>query len=80
MKVKTSITLSEDVLAELDDFAGAGSRSAVIERIIRGFLRRRALASEQARDRALLDEHADALNAEALDVLDYQGSWFDEPD
>lgn len=77
MKVKTSITLSEDVLAELDRLAGPGARSALIERVLRGYLRRRALEDEQARDLALLDAAADALNDEARDVLDIQNAWLD---
>ena len=72
MKVKTSITLSEEVLAQLDCVEGSESRSALIERILRAFFRRRALDDEQARDRALLDRNADLFNSEALDVLEYQ--------
>ena len=77
MKVKTSITLSEDVLEQLDDVAGSESRSALIERILRAFLQRRALDAVQARDRALLDRNADVFNAEALDSLEYQSPWLD---
>lgn len=80
MKVKISITLSEDVLAELDCVAGSESRSALIERILRAYLHRRALGEEQSRDRALLDREADALNAEALDVLEYQAACLDVDD
>ena len=75
--MKTSITLSEDVLEQLDDVAGSESRSALIERILRAFLQRRALDAVQARDRALLDRNADVFNAEALDSLEYQSPWLD---
>ena len=78
MKVKTSITLSEDVLAELDRLAGPGSRSSIIEGILRAFLRRKAHDEAHARDRELLDEYAEVFNAEAIDVLDYQAAL--EPD
>lgn len=77
MKVKTSITLSEDVLEQLDSVPGSESRSALIERILRAFLRRRALDAEQTRDRALLDRDVDVFNSEALDVLEYQVAWSD---
>ena len=80
MKVKTSITLSEDVLEQLDGLEGSESRSALIERILRAFLRRRALDEVQARDRALLDRDADVFNAEALDVLEFQSTWLDVDD
>ena len=74
MKVKTSITLSEDLLGEVDRAAGSESRSTFIEGVLRGFLRRRALDEEQDRDREILDRVAEALNEEALDVLRYQTS------
>ena len=77
MKVKTSITLSAEVLEQLDCVEGSESRSALIERILRAFLHRRALDEVQARDRALLDRDADVFNAEALDVLEFQTTWLD---
>jgi len=77
MKVKISITLSEDVLEQLDGVVGGESRSALIERILRAFLHRRALDAVQARDRALLDREADVFNTEAHDVLEYQAPWLD---
>ncbi len=80
MKVKTSITLSEDLLDEVDRAAGSESRSTFIEGVLRGFLRRRALSQEQARDREILDCVADALNEEALDVLEYQTTWLEGVD
>ena len=80
MKVKTSITLSEDLLEELDRVAGPESRSSLIERIVRSHLVRLAREQRDARDRRLLDEHAEALNREALDVLKYQASGLDPDD
>lgn len=73
MKEKTSITLSSDVLAKLDSLAGPdGSRSAVIESIVRQYLRERSRREVQARDLERLNKGADRLNAEAADVLGYQ--------
>ena len=73
MKEKTSITLSSDVLAKLDSLAGQnGSRSAVIESIVRQYLRERTRSEVQARDLERLNKAADRLNAEAVDVLGYQ--------
>ncbi len=81
MKVKTSITLSDDVLAAVDKLAGsARSRSAVIERALRGYLRRRDRAAERARELARLNRAAERLNAEAADVLAYQAPWPGDPD
>ncbi len=77
MKVKTSVTLSEDLVEALDRAVGTGSRSALIEKVLRSYLREQALEIEQQRDRALIDEGADELNAEAFAVLDIQNAWLD---
>jgi metal-responsive CopG/Arc/MetJ family transcriptional regulator len=73
MKEKTSITLSGDLLAAIDRIAGSKqSRSAFIERVLRGFLRERARAAVQARDLERINAAAQRLNAEASDVMEYQ--------
>lgn len=76
MKSKTSITLSEDLLAEIDRLAGPNrTRSAFIERALRAFLRQRQREQAEARDLVALNRHAAQLNEEASDVLAYQTSW-----
>ena len=73
MKVKTSITLSREVLKAVDRVAGrGGSRSRVIEQAIREFVKRRSREARDARDRELLDAHAAELDREMADVLDFQ--------
>ena len=73
MKEKTSITLSRDVLVQIDRVAGPKySRSACIERILRQYLRERARAAVHLRDLQRINAAADRLNAEAFDVLAYQ--------
>ena len=75
MKMKTSVTLSGDILEEIDRLAGpSGSRSAVIEAVLRRFVRSRKRAQRSAHDIAALNRVSDRLNAEAADVLSYQ-SW-----
>jgi metal-responsive CopG/Arc/MetJ family transcriptional regulator len=75
MKAKTSLTLSEDVLAEIDRLAGSRiSRSSYIESILRRYLQERERAKRDARDLEILNRNADALNAEAEEVLEDQGS------
>ena len=73
MKVKTSVTLSEDLLAQLDKLLdGGGSRSAVLEQALREFLANRKRRKRNARDLRLLNSRSEQLNREALDVLEYQ--------
>ena len=72
-RVKTSVTLPQDLLELLDRAAkGQASRSRLIEEALRELLERRARADRDARDLAILDRSAEALNAEAADVLAYQ--------
>ena len=73
MKEKTSITLSKDLLAKVDQAAGSKqSRSAFIESVLRKYLRDRQRAKLHVRDLDLLNQAADRLNLEAEDVLEYQ--------
>jgi metal-responsive CopG/Arc/MetJ family transcriptional regulator len=73
MKEKTSITLSSDILARVDQVAGSKfSRSAFIEHVLRNYFRERSKRRIHARDLERINAAADRLNSEAADVLDYQ--------
>ncbi|MGH7570214.1 MAG: ribbon-helix-helix protein, CopG family [Gemmatimonadota bacterium] len=78
MKEKTSITLSREVLAEIDRLAGDESRSGFIERVLRGYLGQRARDATNSRDLKRLNQAADRLNAEVAEVLEYQAPWPEE--
>ncbi len=74
MRVKTSVTIDEDLLKAIDKAATAGrSRSRIIEDATRQYLARRARAVRENRDLQILNAAADALNEEMDDVLAYQG-------
>lgn len=73
MKVKTSITLSEKLLKEVDRYLGkAGNRSAFFEEAIQDYLVQKAHQMREAKDLEILNQKTDALNREAKDVLSYQ--------
>jgi len=73
MKEKTSITLSTEVLADLDRLGGKRrSRSALIESILRYYLKQKERSRLHARELERLNEAAESLNEEAADVLEYQ--------
>jgi metal-responsive CopG/Arc/MetJ family transcriptional regulator len=75
MKVKTSITLSKDVLGAIDRYQSEySSRSEFLEAAARSFLIRLARKKAEQRDLEIINRHADELNAEAEDVLTYQVS------
>jgi Arc/MetJ-type ribon-helix-helix transcriptional regulator len=73
MKVKTSITLSRDILDAIDARAGRGrSRSEFIEAALRVFLDQARRGERDAKDLDILNRRAKRLNREATDVLGYQ--------
>ena len=73
MKVKTSITLSEELLGAIDKHSKEfKSRSEFLEEAARGFLARLARTKAEKRDLEIINRHANELNAEAEDVLSYQ--------
>lgn len=73
MKVKTSITLDEDVVAAIRRATGKGeSRSQAIQRLLRQSLAEQERRRIARRDLGIINAHADALKAAAYDVLSYQ--------
>jgi len=73
MKIKTSITLSEDVLQGIDALSGSRTnRSEFIEHAVRDYLDRQAQRKRDMDDFAILNRKASRLNKEADDVLTYQ--------
>jgi tetratricopeptide (TPR) repeat protein len=78
MKVKTSITLSAELIRQIDALASQyGTRSALIERAVRDFLAAQAKRTREAQDLEILNRRAEALDAEAEDVLSYQVELWD---
>jgi metal-responsive CopG/Arc/MetJ family transcriptional regulator len=70
VKVKTSITLPDDLLGEID--REDANRSAFLERAARHYLTQRRKEQREAADTRILEAHSARLNREALDVLEYQ--------
>ncbi len=73
MKTKTSVTLAPSVLDEIDKYSGEfKSRSQFIEIAVQHFLRHLERRETERQDLEIINQHADALNEEAGDVLRYQ--------
>lgn len=73
MKIKTSITLSDDLLLMIDERAGAyKNRSEFIEITLRKALARMNRIQQDTRDILIINKHVDELNAELEDALGYQ--------
>jgi metal-responsive CopG/Arc/MetJ family transcriptional regulator len=72
MKVKTSITLSDDLLEAIAQVAPDQNRSEFIENAVRARISAIRRQDLNARDLAIIDANAERLNAEAADVLEFQ--------
>lgn len=73
MKIKTSITLSDELIKDIDEIFGkTRNRSEFIENVLRDFIRKRAQKKRDLKDIDILNKKADTLNEEAEDVLSYQ--------
>ena len=70
VKVKTSITLPEDLLQAIDQTDP--NRSTFIEKAARQYLAALAKSRRDAQDAEILNACAQSLNREAVDVLEYQ--------
>ncbi len=76
MKVKTSITLSEDIVEAIDDLAGESSnRSEFIETALRNYIAQKKRDEQNSRDLEIINRRHVRLNREAEDVLAFQGEW-----
>ena len=73
MKVKTSVTLSEDLLKAIDEQSGPQkNRSEFIENALRNYIGKVIRDGRNAEDLEIINRQADRLNDEAADVLSYQ--------
>ena len=73
MKVETSIIVDQDLLEAVDKLAGKDkNRSEFIEAAIEAYIAQIARHTQNVKDIEIINERADDLNEEALDVLDYQ--------
>jgi len=74
MKVKTSITLSEELLKVIDKRAKQykKNRSDFVEAAVWAFIGQMIRDEQNAKDLEIINRRADFLNQEAADVLAYQ--------
>jgi metal-responsive CopG/Arc/MetJ family transcriptional regulator len=73
MKIKTSITLSDEILKAIDLHIGTfRSRSEFIEAAARNFIKQLKKKEAEQRDLEIINQSSYTLNDEAEDVLGYQ--------
>ena len=74
MRIKTSITLPENLLTSIDRHAASfdNNRSAFIEAAVRALIAHMERGMRDARDMEIINREADRLNREAEEVLSFQ--------
>ena len=73
MKVKTSISISEEILEQIDRFQGkTGNRSLFLEDAAFYYLKYMQKSRRDKLDLSKIDKLAERLNKEAKEVLSYQ--------
>ncbi len=73
MKVKTSISISKDILEAVDNYSTPSrSRSDFIEYVLIEFFKKIECDRQHEKDLKIINRRANRLNKEALDVLHYQ--------
>lgn len=70
VRVKTSVTLPKELLTRLDRVDR--NRSALLERAAEAYLAQLETEQGDRQDLEIIDRHADRLNREAHDTLEYQ--------
>ena len=73
MRTKTYISLPDDLLQLMDRFAARyKNRSDFVETALRVFIAQLIRNEQHARDLEIINQRAEQLNKEAMDVLAYQ--------
>lgn len=73
MKSKISVTLTDDLVHEIDEHAkGFKSRSDLVEAAVQRFIAHLERKEAEERDIEIINRNADFLNSEAEDFLELQ--------
>ena len=72
-KVKTSVSISREVLDAIDGLVGdTGQRSALVEQAVIEYIARHRRQKRGEQDRRLIDRHAEDLERDVEESLDFQ--------
>jgi metal-responsive CopG/Arc/MetJ family transcriptional regulator len=75
MRVKTSVSLSNEVLQEIASFTVEGERSDFIEKAIWNYVQYLHRTERNRQDLEKINNAAAYLNSEAMDTLSFQVPW-----
>lgn len=73
MKIKTSVTISQELLSAIDEFLTEGqNRSRFLEDAAWEYIVRKRRTLENEQDLEIINQHADYLNSAVMDALSDQ--------
>jgi hypothetical protein len=72
MRVKTSVSLSTEILKEVSNFTTGGERSDFIEKALWNYIQFLHRCQRNQQDLDKINKSAEFLNSEALDSLSFQ--------
>lgn len=76
MKVRTSVTLPEELLTKVDALTGKNrNRSEIVECALRDYVAREKPEKLNTRDIEIINEHADLINKQVEETLEFQAEW-----
>ncbi len=76
MRVRTSVTLPEELLVEVDALARKkNGRSAVVESALLAYVAKEKPKKLNRRDIQIINENADLINRQVEETLEFQAEW-----
>ena len=76
MRVRTSVTLPQELLVMVDTLAGKKQRrSAIVELALRSYLARAEGQGLNQRDIGIINENAALINEQVAETLEFQAEW-----
>jgi metal-responsive CopG/Arc/MetJ family transcriptional regulator len=76
MKIKTSVTLSDELLLEIDRLGkDYKNRSDFVEKALRDYVKKIQSEQQNRCDIEIINIHSERLNSETDDSLSYQETW-----
>ncbi len=76
MKVRTSITLPEELLVKVDELAGSKNRrSKIVESALVAYVEKKTPRKRNQRDIDIINKNADLINKQVEETLEFQAEW-----
>ena len=76
MRVRTSVTLPQELLLKVDSLAGKKQkRSVIVESALRSYLARAERRELNQGDIEIINQNAALINQQVTETLEYQAEW-----